>query len=79
MNVSEKMSNMGTLNSSVQFRSAESVRSLLSVPQYQDMEPNLHNLASPLGYRERAAHGRMHQSFDYGSGVPGGKQGHRKV
>ncbi|XP_030357495.1 prickle-like protein 2 isoform X1 [Strigops habroptila] len=75
MNVSEKMSNMGTLNSSVQFRSAESVRSLLSVPQYQDMEPNLHNLASPLGYRERPAHGRMHQSFDYGSGVPGSKLG----
>ncbi|NXK03145.1 PRIC2 protein, partial [Herpetotheres cachinnans] len=75
MNVSEKMSNMGTLNSSVQFRSAESVRSLLSVQQYQDMEPNLHGLASPLGYRERPSHGRMHQSFDYGSGVPGGKLG----
>ncbi|NXY68409.1 PRIC2 protein, partial [Glareola pratincola] len=75
MNVSEKMSNMGTLNSSVQFRSAESVRSLLSVQQYQDMEPNLHNLASPLGYRERPSHGRMHQSFDYGSGVAGGKLG----
>ncbi|NXT95762.1 PRIC2 protein, partial [Anhinga rufa] len=75
MNISEKMSNMGTLNSSVQFRSAESVRSLLSVQQYQDMEPNLHNLASPLGYRERPSHGRMHQSFDYGSGVPGGKLG----
>ncbi|XP_009468147.1 PREDICTED: prickle-like protein 2 [Nipponia nippon] len=75
MNVSEKMSNMGTLNSSVQFRSAESVRSLLSVQQYQDMEPNLHDLASPLGYRERPSHGRMHQSFDYGSGVPGGKLG----
>ncbi|GAB0194443.1 prickle-like protein 2 [Grus japonensis] len=75
MNVSEKMSNMGTLNSSVQFRSAESVRSLLSVQQYQDMEPNLHDLASPLGYRERPSHGRMHQSFDYGSGVPGSKLG----
>ncbi|NXL55254.1 PRIC2 protein, partial [Chordeiles acutipennis] len=75
MNVSEKMSNMGTLNSSMQFRSAESVRSLLSVQQYQDMEPNLHGLASPLGYRERPSHGRMHQSFDYGSGVPGGKLG----
>ncbi|NXU24041.1 PRIC2 protein, partial [Thalassarche chlororhynchos] len=75
MNVSEKMSNMGTLNSSVQFRSAESVRSLLSVQQYQDMEPNLHDLASPLGYRERPSHGQMHQSFDYGSGVPGGKLG----
>ncbi|XP_074458689.1 prickle-like protein 2 isoform X1 [Larus michahellis] len=75
MNVSEKMSNMGTLNSSVQFRSAESVRSLLSVQQYQDMEPNLHDLASPLGYRERPSHGRLHQSFDYGSGVAGGKLG----
>ncbi|NXI98605.1 PRIC2 protein, partial [Psophia crepitans] len=75
MNVSEKMSNMGTLNSSMQFRSAESVRSLLSVQQYQDMEPNLHDLASPLGYRERPSHGRMHQSFDYGSGVPGSKLG----
>ncbi|NXV12620.1 PRIC2 protein, partial [Cepphus grylle] len=75
MNISEKMSNMGTLNSSVQFRSAESVRSLLSVQQYQDMEPNLHDLASPLGYRERPSHGRMHQSFDYGSGVAGGKLG----
>ncbi|NXD47267.1 PRIC2 protein, partial [Corvus moneduloides] len=73
MNVSEKMSNMGTLNSSMQFRSAESVRSLLSVQQYQDTEPTLHDLASPLGYRERPSHGRMHQSFDYGSGVPGGK------
>ncbi|NXK22472.1 PRIC2 protein, partial [Arenaria interpres] len=75
MNVSEKMSNMGTLNSSVQFRSAESVRSLLSAQQYQDMEPNLHDLAGPLGYRERPSHGRMHQSFDYGSGVAGGKLG----
>ncbi|XP_009327771.1 PREDICTED: prickle-like protein 2 [Pygoscelis adeliae] len=75
MNISEKMSNMGTLNSSMQFRSAESVRSLLSVQQYQDMEPNLHNLASPLRYRERPSQGQMHQSFDYGSGVPGGKLG----
>ncbi|NXI14257.1 PRIC2 protein, partial [Irena cyanogastra] len=79
MNVSEKMSNMGTLNSSMQFRSAESVRSLLSVQQYQDMEPTLHDLASPLGYQERPAHGRMHQSFDYGSGVPGGKLGAQEI
>ncbi|NWV19822.1 PRIC2 protein, partial [Origma solitaria] len=79
MNVSEKMSNMGTLNSSMQFRSAESVRSLLSVPQYQDMEPTLHDLASPLGYRERPSHGRMHQSFDYGSGVPGGQLGPQDI
>ncbi|XP_039932077.1 prickle-like protein 2 isoform X3 [Hirundo rustica] len=79
MNVSEKMSNMGTLNSSMQFRSAESVRSLLSVPQYQDMEPTLHDLASPLGYPERPSHGRMHQSFDYGSGVPGGQLGAQEI
>ncbi|NXQ27539.1 PRIC2 protein, partial [Alaudala cheleensis] len=79
MNVSEKMSTMGTLNSSMQFRSAESVRSLLSVPQYQDMEPTLHDLASPLGYQERPSHGRMHQSFDYGSGVPGGKLGAQEI
>ncbi|XP_039551232.1 prickle-like protein 2 isoform X1 [Passer montanus] len=79
MNVSEKMSTMGTLNSSMQFRSAESVRSLLSAQQYQDMEPTLHDLASPLGYPERPAHGRMHQSFDYGSGVPGGKLGAQEI
>ncbi|NWR11225.1 PRIC2 protein, partial [Paradoxornis webbianus] len=79
MNVSEKMSNMGTLNSSMQFRSAESVRSLLSVQQYQDMEPTLHDLASPLGYQERPLHGRMHQSFDYGSGVPGGNLGAQEI
>ncbi|NXV02960.1 PRIC2 protein, partial [Cettia cetti] len=79
MNVSEKMSNMGTLNSSMQFRSAESVRSLLSAQQYQDMEPTLHDLASPLGYPERPSHGRMHQSFDYGSGVPGGKLGPQEI
>ncbi|NXD06000.1 PRIC2 protein, partial [Nothocercus nigrocapillus] len=70
MNVSEKMSTMGTLNSSVQFRSAESVRSLLSVQQYPEVEPNLHNLASPRSYRERPPHGRMHRSFDYGSARP---------
>ncbi|NXA83258.1 PRIC2 protein, partial [Thryothorus ludovicianus] len=79
MNVSEKMSTMGTLNSSMQFRSAESVRSLLSAQQYQDMEPTLHDLASPLGYQERPSHVRMHQSFDYGSGVPGGKLGAQEI
>ncbi|XP_053891676.1 prickle-like protein 2 isoform X1 [Malaclemys terrapin pileata] len=73
MNVSEKMSNIGTLNSSVQFRSAESVRSLLSVQQYQDMEPNLRDLANPVSYREMPSHGRMHQSFEYDSGIPGNK------
>lgn len=37
MNVSEK-SNMGTLNSSVQFRSSESLRSLTSMQPYMEME-----------------------------------------
>ncbi|XP_048111095.1 prickle-like protein 2b [Alosa alosa] len=37
MNVSEK-SNMGTLNSSVQFRSSESLRSLTSVQPYMEMD-----------------------------------------
>lgn len=73
MNVSEKMSNMGTLNSSVQFRSAESVRSLLSAQQYQDMEANLHDLANPIGYRDPPPRGRMHQSFDYEGVMPGNK------
>nr|XP_056702663.1 prickle-like protein 2 [Euleptes europaea] len=73
MNVSEKMSNMGTLNSSAQFRSAESVRSLLSAQQYQDMEANLHDLANPIGYRDPPPRGRMHQSFDYEGGMPGNK------
>ncbi|XP_039628965.1 prickle-like protein 2b isoform X1 [Polypterus senegalus] len=37
MNVSEK-SNMGTLNSSVHFKSSESLRSLNCIPQYRDVE-----------------------------------------
>lgn len=73
MNVSEKLSTMGTLNSSVQFRSAESVRSLLSAQQYQDMEGGLHQLGTPLSYRDRPARGRMHQSFDFDPGVAGGQ------
>ncbi|XP_036896773.1 prickle-like protein 2 isoform X1 [Sturnira hondurensis] len=73
MNVSEKLSNMGTLNSSMQFRSAESVRSLLSAQQYQEMEGNLHQLGNPIGYRELQSRGRMHQSFDFDGGVAGSK------
>ncbi|XP_005632405.1 prickle-like protein 2 isoform X1 [Canis lupus baileyi] len=73
MNVSEKLSNMGTLNSSMQFRSAESVRSLLSAQQYQEMEGNLHQLGNPIGYRDLQAHGRLHQSFDFDGGMAGGK------
>ncbi|XP_076984894.1 prickle-like protein 2 isoform X1 [Tamandua tetradactyla] len=71
MNVSEKLSNMGTLNSSMQFRSAESVRSLLSAQQYQEMEGNLHQLGNPIGYRDLQSHGRMHQSFDFDGGMAG--------
>ncbi|XP_006972619.1 prickle-like protein 2 isoform X3 [Peromyscus maniculatus bairdii] len=73
MNVSEKLSNMGTLNSSMQFRSAESVRSLLSAQQYQEMEGNLHQLSNPLGYRDLQSHGRMHQSFDFDGGIASSK------
>ncbi|XP_029773519.1 prickle-like protein 2 isoform X2 [Suricata suricatta] len=73
MNVSEKLSNMGTLNSSMQFRSAESVRSLLSAQQYQEMEGNLHQLGNPIGYRDLQSHGRMHHSFDFDGGMAGSK------
>ena len=73
MNVSEKLSNMGTLNSSMQFRSAESVRSLLSAQQYQEMEGNLHPLSTPIRYRDLQAHERMHQSFDFDGGMAGSK------
>ncbi|XP_026643841.1 prickle-like protein 2 isoform X1 [Microtus ochrogaster] len=73
MNVSEKLSNMGTLNSSMQFRSAESVRSLLSAQQYQEMEGNLHQLSNPLGYRDLQSHGRMHQSFDFDGSIASSK------
>uniref|UniRef100_A0A8C7AWH5 Prickle planar cell polarity protein 2 n=1 Tax=Neovison vison TaxID=452646 RepID=A0A8C7AWH5_NEOVI len=73
MNVSEKLSNMGTLNSSMQFRSAESVRSLLSAQQYQEMEGNLHQLGNPIGYRDLQSHGRLHQSFDFDGGMASSK------
>ncbi|XP_043821263.1 prickle-like protein 2 isoform X2 [Dromiciops gliroides] len=73
MNVSEKLSNMGTLNSSMQFRSAESVRSLLSAQQYQDMESNLHQLSTPIRYRDLQSRGRMHQSFDLDGGISSSK------
>ncbi|XP_003480194.1 prickle-like protein 2 isoform X1 [Cavia porcellus] len=73
MNVSEKLSTMGTLNSSMQFRSAESVRSLLSAQQYQEMEGNLHQLGTPVGYRDLQGRGRMHQSFDFDGGLTGGQ------
>ncbi|XP_068940280.1 prickle-like protein 2 isoform X2 [Petaurus breviceps papuanus] len=73
MNVSEKLSNMGTLNSSMQFRSAESVRSLLSAQQYQDMDSSLHQLSTPIRYRDLQARGRMHQSFDLDGGISSSK------
>ncbi|KAG9483599.1 hypothetical protein GDO78_009491 [Eleutherodactylus coqui] len=69
MNVSEKLSNMGTLNSSSQFRSVESVRSLLSAQQYQDVTHNLSDLAKPGKYRDLQSLGRMHQSFQFDDGM----------
>ncbi|XP_013362397.1 PREDICTED: prickle-like protein 2 [Chinchilla lanigera] len=72
MNVSEKLSNMGTLNSSTQFRSAESVRSLLSAQQYQELEGGLHPLGAPGGFRDLPARARGRQSFDFDGGLAGG-------
>lgn len=66
MNVSDKLSNMGTLNSSSQFRSVESVRSLLSSQQYQDMTRDLGN---PTKYRDLPLHARKHQSFQFDDGI----------
>lgn len=66
MNVSEKLSNMGTLNSSSQFRSVESVRSLLLSQQYQDTTRDLGNHGK---YRELPPQLRMHQSFQFDDGV----------
>ncbi|XP_055984935.1 prickle-like protein 2 [Sorex fumeus] len=64
VNVSEKLSHVGTLNSSVQFRSAESVRSLLSAPQYPEPPGGLLQLGRPAGYRDRQARARAPRSFD---------------
>ncbi|XP_064161002.1 prickle-like protein 2b isoform X1 [Anguilla rostrata] len=63
MNVSEK-SNMGTLNSSVQFRSTESLRSLNSVQPYGDLERAV-PLKYPLQYRESPAMAHRQQGFAY--------------
>ncbi|XP_058855653.1 prickle-like protein 2 isoform X1 [Acipenser ruthenus] len=64
MNVSEK-SNMGTLNSSVQFRSTESLRSLNSVQPYHDMAPPVDRLKYAVQYRESPAHVRRSQGFTF--------------
>ncbi|XP_061075698.1 prickle-like protein 2b isoform X2 [Conger conger] len=63
MNVSEK-SNMGTLNSSMQFRSSESLRSLTSAQPYGDLEPT-GPLKYPLQYRQSPAMARLQQGFSY--------------
>ncbi|XP_036387737.1 prickle-like protein 2b [Megalops cyprinoides] len=63
MNVSEK-SNMGTLNSSVQFRSTESLRSLNSVQRYGELEPPV-PLKYPLQYHEAPALARLQQGFSF--------------
>ncbi|XP_046880717.1 prickle-like protein 2b isoform X1 [Hypomesus transpacificus] len=65
MNVSEK-SNMGTLNSSVHFRSSESLRSLTSGQPYLEMEPSLPP-QYPLQYCESPGRGvaRLPPGFTY--------------
>ncbi|KAJ8409287.1 hypothetical protein AAFF_G00234850 [Aldrovandia affinis] len=84
MNVSEK-SNMGTLNSSVQFRSTESLQSLNSVQPYGDLESAV-PLKYPLQYRESPVLARLQQGFAYqeedrlslaGGGGGGGGSGAR--
>ncbi|KAJ8259768.1 hypothetical protein GJAV_G00173200 [Gymnothorax javanicus] len=63
MNVSEK-SNMGTLNSSMQFRSTESLRSLNSVRPYGGRD-SAAPLKYPLQYRQSPAVARRQQGFAY--------------
>ncbi|XP_078065628.1 prickle-like protein 2b isoform X1 [Mustelus asterias] len=69
MNGSEKLSNMGTLNSSARFRSTESIRSLNSAQQYQDLQPPLDRLRHPLQYRELSSQGRLPPGFDCPDGA----------
>ncbi|XP_067854946.1 prickle-like protein 2b isoform X2 [Heptranchias perlo] len=69
MNGSEKLSNMGTLNSSARFRSTESIRSLNSAQQHQDLQPALDRLRHPLQYRESSAQGRLPPGFDCPDGA----------
>ncbi|XP_030633607.1 prickle-like protein 2b [Chanos chanos] len=63
MNVSEK-SNMGTLNSSIQCRSSESLRSLTSVQPYMDLDPSV-QAQYPLQYHEAPSHGALPPGFAY--------------
>ncbi|KAL0978546.1 hypothetical protein UPYG_G00171930 [Umbra pygmaea] len=65
MNVSER-SNMGTLNSSVQFRSSDSLHSLTSGQPYMDLEPPV-PVPYPLQYAEPLglAGGRLPPGFTY--------------
>ncbi|XP_072928418.1 prickle-like protein 2b isoform X2 [Hemitrygon akajei] len=69
MNGSEKLSNMGTLNSSARFRSTESIRSLNSAQQYQDLQPPLDRLRHPLQYRQSSTQGRLPPGFDCPDGA----------
>ncbi|XP_042195413.1 prickle-like protein 2b isoform X1 [Callorhinchus milii] len=73
MNGSEKLSNMGTLNSSVRFRSTESIRSLNSVQPYQDLQPPMDRLRHSMQYRESVPSGRMPQGFDCSEGAMGNR------
>ncbi|XP_043933864.1 prickle-like protein 2 isoform X2 [Protopterus annectens] len=69
VNVSERVSNMGTLNSSMRYRSTESIRSLASAQRYQAIEPNRELHQHPMQYREYPAHGRKPLGFRYDSEV----------
>ncbi|XP_072326927.1 prickle-like protein 2 [Scyliorhinus torazame] len=69
MNGSEKLSNVGTLNSSARFRSTESIRSLNSAQQYQDLQPPLDRLRHPLQYRELSSQGRLPPGYECPDGA----------
>ncbi|XP_033612911.1 prickle-like protein 2 [Fukomys damarensis] len=66
MNVSEKLSNMGTLNSSMQFRSAESVRSLLSAQPHPELDGGLVHSASR--WPPAAVSGHLANGIQQGAG-----------
>ncbi|XP_078270678.1 prickle-like protein 2b isoform X2 [Rhinoraja longicauda] len=75
MNGSEKLSNMGTLNSSARFRSTESIRSLNSAQQYHDTQPPMDRLRHPLQYRQLSAQARLPPGFDCPDGAVGSRAG----
>ncbi|XP_055503581.1 prickle-like protein 2b isoform X1 [Leucoraja erinacea] len=75
MNGSEKLSNMGTLNSSSRFRSSESIRSLNSAQLYHATQPAMDRLRHPLQYRQLSAQGRLPPGFECADGAAGNRTG----